>query len=90
MLENRSIRKFLGFIPWGDKNISYTLLGAGMHLGKRRRIWQMRGRSFFRLPKLNPTIPLHWYPIFAQRITYAGGDRNGFGKDMFATYLNSV
>lgn len=61
-----------------------------MVIGNRGRIWHMHSRSFFRVPKLRSTVPLHWYPIFAQRITYAGADRNGFGKDMFATYLNSV
>lgn len=59
-----------------------------MHLGKWRRVWQMRRRSLFTLPKHKAVVPLHWYPTFARRITYAGGDRNGFGKDMFATYLN--
>lgn len=60
----------------------------GMRLVKRRRVWQMHGFSPYRVPRQKPTIPLHWYPIFAGRITYVGGDPNGFGKDIFATYLN--
>ncbi len=53
-----------------------------------RKAHRKKGTSKFPKPFLKLIAPLHWYPVFASRITHVGGDPNGFGKEMFQTYIH--